>query len=451
MTSFDVHHFLDSFINFEIQSKADAGTFFQLKRIEEFCARLGDPQKKFTCIHVAGSKGKGTTCAFVAHILEKAGYKVGLYTSPHLKDVNERIRIFGRPDTRQRTNDIFPNSISREDLGHLINKYRHVFETFRKESPQKALTYFEALTALAFLYFKQEAVDFAVLETGLGGRLDATNVVAPFVCGLTPISMEHTAVLGDTIAKIAFEKASIIKPNTPVVVAPQPKEAQIVIEGKARTLNAKLYCLGKDILFECGPTSPLAQEFSVHGLNAQYRLQSRLLGRHQVANAALAIGLVECLSQKECYIAPQAIEEGIKETFWPCRFEVVTKEPWIVLDAAHTPDSMRSLHQTVRQIFPDSKVIVILGTSSDKDINGICQAVKDMAADIIFSRAHHPRAYFFEDTIKGMFKDIPVEDIPEVSQAIDKVLTRAQKNDVILIAGSVFLAAEARDIIKQKF
>ena len=448
MTSLKAHQFLNSFVNFEIQSGNGAGQFFQLQRIENLLKELGDPQKSFKSIHVAGSKGKGTTCAFCAHILEKAGYKVGLYTSPHLKHVNERIRILGK-DVRGRpkSQGIFPDSISDEDLDRLVGKYRVILEKFRDSPKHGPLTYFEVLTALAFKYFEQQSVDIVVLETGLGGRLDATNMVNPLVCGLTPISREHTAILGDTIAKIAFEKAAIIKINKPVVIAPQTKEAQLVIEGQAHVKKARPYWVGEDIVFDFGQTDPLQQSFSVTGLHTRYQLNTRLLGRHQVVNAAVAIGLVECLETDSLYVAPQAIQSGIEDTFWPCRFEVVQKNPWIVLDAAHNPQSIRTLGDTVRRIFPDKKVFPILGVSKDKDVRGICESILNMATEIILTRSRNPRAYVFEESVKAIFKAIPVHEAFPVPEAVKLALTRAQKDDVILITGSIFLAAEAREVL----
>jgi len=302
----EVIKYLELFINYE---KIPAFTYkesLKLERIKDFLSTFNNPQKNLKCIHIAGTKGKGSTCAFITYILREAGYKVGLYTSPHLSDFRERIRILNpkseirnpkqipNPKSQIQKLEDFERMISKEDLVRLTEKLKADIEKFNSQSKCDPLSFFEVYTALAFTYFKEEKVDFAVLETGLGGRLDATNVVNPLVCAITPLSYEHTQKLGNTLREIATEKAGIIKAqssklkaqNLIVISAPQEKEALEVIRNKCKEVGARLYEVNKDIFYEKANSG-----FSLIGLFGEYScLKINLLGEHQWINAAVAVG-----------------------------------------------------------------------------------------------------------------------------------------------------------------
>src|SRR3989338_3715671 len=305
--------YLNSLTNYEQKSNYPYLDSFELKRTEGFLRLLGEPQRGLKCLHIAGSKGKGSTCVFAAYILRQAGFRVGLYTSPHLIDFRERIRILERTKNKeQRTeNDDFEGRISKQDIANFIERLKPVIEKYKRNSQYGSLTFFEAYTALAFLYFKEKKVDFAVLETGLGGRLDATNTVDSLACAITPISYEHTDKLGNTLREIVVEKAGIIKSpqstvHSPqkktkdygqstmdyrqiVITAPQEKEALAVIRKRCRQIKARLFEIGKDVT--CRKTK---RGFSIKGIFGRYdNLKIRLLGEHQLINAATAVGLVE--------------------------------------------------------------------------------------------------------------------------------------------------------------
>jgi dihydrofolate synthase/folylpolyglutamate synthase len=254
--------YLDSFINYEKLAVYPYKEFFKLERIRNFLDIIGNPQGALKCVHIAGTKGKGSTCAFISYILKEAGYKTGLYTSPHLSDFRERVRILQpyRQGEEKAAEKGFEGMIPQEDLIRLMEYLRPQIEEYNKDSQLGALSFFEAYTALAFIYFKEQEVDLVVLETGLGGRLDATNTVDSLVCAITPISYEHTQKLGNTLREIAYEKAGIIKSSSPVISAPQEEEAGIVIRNKCQEYGAKLYVVGSQIRYECRGLS-----FSIKG------------------------------------------------------------------------------------------------------------------------------------------------------------------------------------------
>ncbi|MDD5027141.1 MAG: Mur ligase family protein, partial [Candidatus Omnitrophica bacterium] len=284
--------YLESLSNYEIISQYPYQEVFKLERIQAFLGLIANPESSLRCIHVAGSKGKGSTCAFLTYILREAGFRTGLYTSPHLADFRERIRILLPGPKSLKSHTEFEGMISRARLAQLVSRLKPFIEKYNRTSKFGPLTFFEVYTVLAFLYFQEEKVDFAVLETGLGGRLDATNVVTPLVSVITPISYEHTDKLGRTLKKIAAEKAGIIKGRNSVVIsAVQKKEALAVIRDKCRKKGAELFVTGKNITFRGS-----AKRFTVRGLYADYNdLKIRLCGSHQLENACIALAAIESL------------------------------------------------------------------------------------------------------------------------------------------------------------
>ena len=447
MTYPEAIKYLELFINYEKIPAYPYKQSLKLERIKDFLCLIGNPQDSLRCIHIAGSKGKGSTCAFITYILREAGYKVGLYTSPHLSDFRERIRIL-TPDSRLPTpNRDFEGMISKGELAGLINKLKPKISKYNKISRYGPLSFFEVYTALAFVYFKEKKIDFAVLETGLGGRLDATNVVSPLVCAITPISYEHTQKLGNTLKQIASEKAGIIKDNRSIVIsAPQEAEARKVIKDRCGKVGAILYKVGKDISY-IGNN----RRFHLNGISRRHNnLQIRLLGQHQIINAAVAVAVVEALGPGNIKINAGHIKKGLYKTVWPGRCEIVSRDPLIVLDGAQNSASAKVLKNAIKENFRYSKLILVLGISNDKDIAGVCSQVCPSADKIILTQADNPRAAnvaMVKRIIMSLHRDArsPVIETKAVKQAKVEVLKMAGKEDLVLVTGSLFVVGEFRN------
>ena len=352
MTPQEARQYLDSFINYEFHLSNLDRSAFNLDRLRALLVLLGSPQEKLKIIHVAGTKGKGSTCALVASILEQAGFSVGLYTSPHLSDYSERIRILSEPSKRDSLNDAFKGKIQEEDLAGSLQEMYSSIEKIRMDERWGRLTFFEVLTALAFYFFSKQKVDFVVLETGLGGRLDATNVARSLVAVITPLSLEHTKQLGSTIEAIAAEKAAIIKDkNQSVVVAPQFESAREVIQKQCRKMDAKAVWVGEDIQFQSLEASIDHQTFQIKTIHKKYSdLKMKLVGEHQLINAAMSVGVIEELRCHGYSIRDEAIRTGLWHCIWPGRFEVVQRNPLLILDGAHNPASAEALVKTLQKL-----------------------------------------------------------------------------------------------------
>jgi dihydrofolate synthase/folylpolyglutamate synthase len=448
MTYLQTIQYLESFINYEKIPAYPYKESLKLERIKDFLAAIGNPQESLQCLHIAGSKGKGSTCAFLTYILRQAGYAVGLYTSPHLSDFRERIRILVPGDKPQDAGPEFEGMISKHDLAGLVQRMRPAIEKYNKISPYGPLSFFEVYTSLAFIYFKEKGVDFTVLETGLGGRLDATNVVWPLVCAITPISYEHTQKLGNTLREIATEKAGIIKSqkskvksqNLIVVSAPQEEAAGQVIRSRCKEVGAELYEVGKEIAYK-----RINGTLSVQGIFRDYRkLKVALLGEHQLINASVAVGLAEALKFYGVEVAADSVRAGLYNTRWPGRCEVIARRPCVVLDGAQNVASCRALKEAVREKFQYEKLILVLGISNDKDIPGICRELSEMTDEVVLTRSANPRAASPEELAK-YFPDKLVQISRDVREAKELAARRASAKDLILVTGSLFVVGEARD------
>jgi len=449
--------YLESFINYEKTPAYPYKESLKLERIKDFLALIDNPQGTLRCLHIAGTKGKGSTCAFLTYILREAGYKVGLYTSPHLSNFRERIRILGHKSqvtSHKSTND-FEGMISQDELAKLVEKLKPAIENYNKKSQYGPLSFFEVYTSLAFVYFQEKKIDFAVLETGLGGRLDATNIVNPLVCAVTPISYEHTQKLGNTLREIATEKAGIIKGHKDtrtqghkliVISAPQEKEAMEVIRNKCKQAGAKLYEVNRDIFYE-----KTHKGFNVMGIFGEYsNLEIRLLGRHQLINATVAIGVIEALRYYNIIVNADSIRAGLYNTAWPGRCEIVSRNPLVVLDGAQNIASARAIKETIKENFSASggkykKLILVLGISSDKDIKGICHELYDLADEVVLTKANNPRATS-PKVLAKYFNDKVVHKTNNVKEAEEIARRIAKKEDLILVTGSLFVVGETREL-----
>ncbi|MDY6847357.1 MAG: folylpolyglutamate synthase/dihydrofolate synthase family protein [Chloroflexota bacterium] len=446
----DALDFLYSFIDYSLKRNFRyAEEKFNLDRMRRFMTLLGDPQKDYDIIHIAGTKGKGSVSALCASVLKSEGYQVGLYTSPHMVRYTERIKI----------ND---HEISKMDVVDIIDQIKPVTE----KVPE--ITTFELMTAMAFLYFSQQKVDYGVFEVGLGGRLDATNIVNPLVAVITSISYDHVKILGDTLSEIAGEKGGIIKENVPVIVAPQKEEARLKLEQIAQERNAPVIQVGRDYLYAADSHSmdsqhflvwtpdeqPMVDEFIESGgrdLWSPLRLQIPLLGFHQVENAATAYAALKTTEKLGLKISQNSYQKGFSSVKWPGRMEVLHNHPTIVLDSAHNRYSALRLRQALDDYFPGLPVIMLFGASEDKDIEGMFQELLPRVRRVITTQSIHPRAidagalvelaHRFGRSTQAV---VPIED------AFNVALQEAGDEAVILVTGSVFVVAAIRDFFMKQ-
>jgi len=416
---------------------------FDLSRMYELMEHLGNPHRAYPVIHVAGTKGKGSTAAMIASACQAAGYRVGFYTSPHLIEYTERIQV-----NRQ--------EISKAELVHLVDEIRPLTQVVEK------LTTFELTTAIAFLHFARQKVDVAVVEVGLGGRLDATNVVSPLVSVITSLSMDHMAVLGNTLALIAAEKAGIIKPERPVVLAPQKDEARLVVERIAAERNSPLTEVGRDLFF--APWSrtldgqvmlvwgaeeqPLVNEFIESAGRSAWepvRLNIPLLGYHQVQNAATAYAALQVANREGLLVSSQAIRQGFAQTLWGGRFELLRRNPPIVLDSAHNQDSALKLRLTIDDYFPGKPVILVFGASEDKDVCGMFSELLPRVRKVIATQSTHPRALDPNQLVEMAHRcGCSAMAVVPIEEALLEASRLAGTEGMVVVTGSIFVAAAAR-------
>ena len=417
--------YLYSFVDYSLKHSSElAKAEFNLDRLFALMEELGNPQNKYPIIHVAGTKGKGSVSALCASGLQVAGYKVGLYTSPHLLDYCERIQVNGE-------------AISHELLVELVEEIKPAVAKIPK------LTTFEITTALGFLAFATLGCNAAVIEVGLGGRLDATNIVTPKVSVITSLSYDHMAVLGDTLAKIAGEKAGIIKRGVPVVSAPQKAEALEVLERVAKMNDCEFTLVGKDIKYE-----PLAASLDGQSLRLidnlrplTFDLQLPLLGSHQLENAATAYAALKVSGLE---ISDEAIQKGFAQVKWRGRFEIARRDPPVIFDSAHNEDSFAKLHETLETYFPGKQAYLIFGASEDKNIPGMFAAMKPKIKRLIVTRADHPRALEVETIVElARQSGLENEAVSPVEYALARALELSAKDgSIVLSAGSMFVTAE---------
>ncbi len=420
--------YIYEYVDFSLTHQDDLSVEdFTINSMDTLVKALGSPDKAYPTIHVAGTKGKGSVCAFCASALQAQGYKVGLYTSPHLRDFEERIQIDGQ-------------AISRQEFVEMVEKIKPYVEKIPN------LTTFHITTAMAFWYFALQKVDVAVIEVGLGGRLDSTNVISPIMTVITALYLEHTKILGDSIEEIAAEKAGIIKPGVPVVVAPQLDSAIDVIEKIATEKNAEMTLIGRDYRYELCEHSLDGQSLTIwNGDKPPAEFQIGLLGPHQAENAVVAYAAIQLSNQQGLIVNDQAIQTGFAQTEWPGRFEILNREPPVVVDSGHTPGAMTKVQETLDEYFPGRSLWLVFGVSDDKDVEGMLEEFKPRLKKIYCAKSTHPRALDPQELAEhSKAIGVPVAVIPNVGDALEAAMAEAPEGDVIMVAGSIFVAATGR-------
>ncbi len=402
------------------------GIKFGLSSTARLLTGLNNPQEKCRYIHIAGTNGKGSVAAMLSAIFTQAGYRIGFYSSPHLISFHERFRLQDQ-------------DITDDEVLELINQVRQVVQDI--ELP----TFFEFVTAMAFLYYSQKAADPVILETGMGGRLDATNIIQPLLTIITNIAMDHREFLGNDLRAIAAEKAGIIKPGVPVVTYVSQASARLPIQAASGVLKSPLYYGGSD--------------FQVKGQgNGRFRyqgrhltlsgLQTNLVGRHQYRNAAVALAAVELLQEQGFHLPEESIRQGLQQVRWPGRLEVVSTRPQIILDGAHNPAAATTLMQALKHDLIYRRLILVLGIMADKDIRGILRRLLPLAQVVIFSRPRYERAATPEK-LKSLAANAPRETyvIDDLAAAIAQARRLADQDDLIVVTGSLFTIGEARQYL----
>ncbi|MYB76080.1 MAG: bifunctional folylpolyglutamate synthase/dihydrofolate synthase [Chloroflexi bacterium] len=486
--------YLYSFIDWErgIGYGVDSPPRFTLDRIGALLRILGNPHQRFASVHIAGSKGKGSTAAILESVLRAAGLRTGLYTQPHLHTFRERVRIDNRP-------------LSPETFSCLVGRIAGAVETLKDEHPDLGNpTTYELATALGFLCFAEAAVDMAVVEVGLGGRLDATNVITPQVSVITSISLEHTAILGDTLTAIAKEKAGIVKNDGVLVHAPNPADVLRVFKKTCKERGARIIAAdesrceaiattdpreeaagacssdnsksmgGKSVHSSTGTwraasprtdlppscensTAPVtarelpdweypAQVCAVTALGEQREVRFSLCGRHQRVNLSVALAVVDVLVAQGLPLSVDAVCAGIEAVRWPGRFELLSARPLVIADGAHTPDAMACLRETLTEHYPGRSIHCVLGTNQDKNPGPLLDVLLPVIDRLIVCRSRHPRAQAPREIAVAAAGKVPTTVADGVDRALAIGMNAMGTEDVLCVTGSLFVAAEAREV-----
>ncbi len=432
--------FIYGHTNYEAVPKPHAEDNYDLRRLFETLERLDNPHLKAKSLHITGTNGKGSTSAMLASVLSEAGYTTGLYTSPHLVTTRERFTVNGR-------------MISENELAILTTRLRPEIERTNRESRYGTLTVFEILTILSFLFFVEKKCEMQVMEVGMGGRYDATNVIQPEVCVLTSISYDHTAILGNTLTRIAGEKCGIIKAGCTVVSQPQTEEAAAVIAMACREMGVRLIQVGSDVKLKSPGSDSCAdgyhQDFDIQGRLDLYRVSIPLLGRYQRDNAAAAVAALEVLIEKGYHITKENILRGLAKVEFPGRLQIIERDPLIVLDGGHNPGAARNLKEALLECFKPASSILVFGASGDKDVAGVIRELAPVFQTVVVSRAKSPRAASTE-SIAGEFAHYgkKIHTAESIAEAISLARKLAGKRDLICVTGSLYVVGEAIASIK---
>ncbi len=448
----NIHQTLDaiySFVDYSLTHASQVSSdVFSLKKIEKLLSCLGNPQLSYKIIHIAGTKGKGSTCAMISSGLRGAGFKVGLYTSPHLIRFNERIQINGRMISDQELTDCFNKIIPFVDESDPVST-------------------FEITTAIAFLYFYKKNVDYAVIETGLGGRLDATNVVKPVLSIITSISIDHTTFLGNTLSSIAAEKGGIIKAEIPVIVSPQKEEAKSVLRKIADEKKSEWIDIDEKYGFVPVKEDAFSQELVLYEKKDEERFSKWLdshsaetwtpeiikipfSGKHQAENATTAYCAIKMISKQEPNINFQKMTAGLADTFWPCRFEKIQESPLIIADGAHNLDSIQKLISQFKRYYGDSEITCVFGASADKKCNEMISELAPNVDRFIVTRSTHPRAAMPKDLYEMVIRCGKPVELAERIEVSYEIISNSRNDGIYIVTGSLFVAAGFREMLMQR-
>lgn len=437
--------YLESLVDFErLGFRRHFADTVNLDTIRRLLELLGNPQRGLGCVHIAGTKGKGSTAAILESVLREAGLVTGLFTSPHLVSFRERIRIAGEMATE-------------EEIAWAVEQVQGPIEAMRAEGKLNPSTFFEAYTAMAYLLFRRRGVQVAVMETGLGGRLDATNTCEPVACAITTLGLDHTEILGHTLAEIAREKAGIMKPGVPVVFAPQEREAEAVLREVAAEVGAPLREAPKVLTRreasrlaipadDAGGVPRPGQEVTVGMREGEITVELPLVGEHQAVNLATVLGLVEALREKGFDISDDAVREGARKLRWPGRLEVVGVRPWVVLDVAHNEPSAKALAGALPGMLEYERLVAVVGLMGEKDAGAFCGMLAPLVEVVVLTQARNPRALpvgELEKACEGMWKRVVVtQSVPE---AFEVAKAEAGVRDCVLVTGGLYVVGEVME------
>ncbi|MCC0647514.1 bifunctional folylpolyglutamate synthase/dihydrofolate synthase [Clostridioides sp. ZZV15-6598] len=410
-----------------------------LENIGKLLELLGNPQETLNIIHVAGTNGKGSVCSFISNILRESGYKVGLYTSPYLETFTERIRVNGE-------------NIPQEDVARIIGLIKEKIEVMVSQGYVYP-TEFEVVTAMAFYYYSEQKVDFVALEVGLGGRYDATNIITKsLVSVITSISLDHTGILGDTIEKIAYEKAGIIKENGIVLVYNQTDEAKDVIKSVCKEKNAKYIEVNFDSI-NIKKSNINSQVYDCNVMGETYKnLEIMLIGEHQINNSILAMSVLEYLkdTKKLDNVSEESIRKGLITTKWPGRIEKIKESPIFIIDGAHNEDGAKSLAKALDKHFKDKKLTLLIGMLEDKDIDGVLDILMPKFSKVVTTTPNNPRAINSDILKEKILKYVSdVTSKHEIEDAVNYTLETSNKDDIIISAGSLYMIGTVRTLVKK--
>lgn len=426
---------IDEAINW-IHSRLPFGSRPGLDRVEALLEQLGHPEKKVPTIHIAGTNGKGSTVTYLRCMLEELGLNVGTFTSPYIEAFNERIAING-------------HGISDAQLIKYVEKYQPIVAELDKIPAVAGITEFETLTGIAFDYFVEEQVDVAIIEVGLGGLLDSTNVVAPMLTAITTIGKDHTEILGDTLAKIAYQKAGIIKPTIPVVTGNIEEEAMVVIEATAKDKQSKIYRYNKEYQVNyLHPDKQWGEVFDFYGEAGKLpKVKVPLLGRHQTENAAVAIQLfyLYCLARQLPFEA-RNVYNGLLQAQWPARMERISEEPLIVLDGAHNDHAMRRLAENLKKEFPNRTIHVLFSALASKNVKEMIHYLKTVPnTHLYLTSFDYPRAVELSK-MEG-FADERTEIVSLWQFGLGEILEKMSSDDMLLVTGSLYFVSQVRELL----
>ncbi|MGM7720955.1 bifunctional folylpolyglutamate synthase/dihydrofolate synthase [Metabacillus sp. Hm71] len=411
-----------------------------LKRMEWLLAELGHPEKNIPTIHVAGTNGKGSTISYMLHMLVEGKYKVGSFTSPYIETFNERISVNGQP-------------ISDQEMIELANEVKPYVEKIEK-TELGGPTEFEIITTMMFLYFgKYNKPDFLLLETGLGGRLDSTNIIEPILSVITTIGYDHMNILGETIAEIAAEKAGIIKPRVPVMTAVENEEAKTVISEVAKTMQSEIYFLGKELNIIPKQLYQLGEMFTLQTSYSTYKnLVISMRGEHQIKNAALAVSVIDyMIKMDKLKLSEDQLRKGLKGATWKGRFELVNNNPEVIIDGAHNKEGIESLLETLTRHYPDRSIHILFSALKDKDYAQMIERLSTIAASMHFTTFDFPRAATaFELYSACQLKEKSYSE--SWQQMMDQLITeyRDQKEDLVVITGSLYFISHIREYCRKR-